>query len=183
MSHMRYRVGLETRGRILEATRDLMSEVGLEGTTIKAICERAGILAGSFYNLFPSKEEVILTVVGEAIREVEPDPSQPADVAELVDAYVDFIEEKEATARVYLVMAVTGGLTDPRVRERMLAHHADRVERFGEALARQRPDMSPSEVRSRVVALLAALNGFAFHRMLEPSFDLRGQARGLLAIG
>jgi Transcriptional regulator len=70
---MRYRVGLETRTRILEATRDLVAAQGLEKTTIKAICEKAGILVGSFYNLFQSKEEAILTVVADAIRAVGPD--------------------------------------------------------------------------------------------------------------
>ncbi|HJR93268.1 MAG TPA: helix-turn-helix domain-containing protein [Acidimicrobiia bacterium] len=180
---MRYRVGLETRSRIMEATRDLVAEAGLEGTTIKAICDRAGILAGSFYNLFASKEEAILAVVGEAIREVEPDPSQPSEVAALVHAYVDFVETQEAAARVYLMVAVTGGLTDPDIRDRMLRHHAARAERFADALARRRPDLSSEAMRSRVEALLAALNGLAFHRLLDPTFDLRGHALGLLEIG
>lgn len=180
---MRYRAGIETRDRILQATRDLVAEHGLDGTTIKAICERAGILAGSFYNLFDSKEEAIFTVVGEAIRAVGPDPEVPATLAELVDAYVDFIETQEAAARVYLTVAVTGGLTDPNVRARMLRHHDSRVERFTEALAAARADLDDDEVRRRVEALLAALNGLAFHRLLDPDFELRRHARGLLEIG
>ena len=180
---MRYRVGLETRTRILQATRDLVAEHGLDGTTIKAICERAGILAGSFYNLFSSKEEAIFTVVGEAIRAVGPDPSGQTTVTDLVDAYVDFVENQEAAARVYLTVAVTGGLTDPDTRARMLRHHDHRVARFTEALSAARPDLDPAEVRHRVEALLAALNGLAFHRLLDPDFELRRHARGLLDIG
>jgi len=179
---MRYRVGLETRTRILEATRDLVAEAGLEGTTIKAICDRAGILAGSFYNLFSSKEEAILTVVRDAIREVEPEPGE-ADVAALVDAYVDFVEFQEPAARVYLMVAVTGGLTDRDIRARMLRHHGQRMALFSSALQARRPDLSPDMVRSRVEALLAALNGLAFHRLLDPAFDMRRHARGLLEIG
>lgn len=179
---MRYRVGLETRTRILDATRDLVAEEGLDGTTIKAICERAGILAGSFYNLFDSKEEAILTVVADAIREVEPDPDRSDDISALVDAYVDFVEKRESTARVYLMLAVTGGLTDAGVRARMLRHHSDRAERFAEAIARGRPDLSPRLVRTRAEALLAALNGLAFHRLLDPTFDLRAHAAALLDI-
>ena len=41
---MRYKAGIETRDRILEATRSSIAEVGLQGTTIKGICERAGVL-------------------------------------------------------------------------------------------------------------------------------------------
>ena len=180
---MRYRVGLETRTRILDATRELVAEYGPEGTTIKAICERAGILAGSFYNLFDSKEEAIFTVVGDAIRAVGPDPDTPSGPADLVDAYVDFVEDQEAAARVYLTVAVTGGLTDPAVRSRMLRHHDHRVARFTDALSAARPDLDDEEIRTRVEALLAALNGLAFHRLLDPAFDLRRHARSLLDIG
>lgn len=180
---MRYRVGLETQTRILEATRDLVAEHGLDGTTIKAICDRAGILAGSFYNLFDSKEEAIFTVLADAIREVEPDPDDPVALGALVDAYVDFVESQEAAARVYLTIAVTGGLTDPDIRSRMLRHHDARMARFSEALAAARPDLAEDEVRQRVEALLAALNGLAFHRLLDADFDIRRHARGLLEIG
>lgn len=180
---MRYRVGLETRTRILEATRDLVAESGLEGTTVKAICDRAGILAGSFYNLFSSKEEAILTIVRDAIREVEPELGAEQDITALVDAYVDFVETQEPAARVYLMVAVTGGLTDRDIRARMLRHHAQRTELFSHALESSRPDLSPDLVRSRVEALLAALNGLAFHRLLDPAFDLRRHARGLLEMG
>ena len=41
----RYKVGLETQGKILEATRRLLSEVGFEAITVKAICAQAGIQA------------------------------------------------------------------------------------------------------------------------------------------
>ena len=70
----RYRAGIRTEARIIDATRELLGEVGLDGTTLKAICDRAGVRAGSFYNLFESKEEVVLRVVGEAIAAVDPDP-------------------------------------------------------------------------------------------------------------
>ena len=125
----RYRVGLETRDRILAATRDLLAEGGLEGATLKAICEQAGIQPGSFYNLFGSKEEVVLTVVRQAITAVDPDPSGTGSdtVFDLVAAYVRFITEEEPLARVYLRMAVGGALTDRAMAGRVLRHHQARV--------------------------------------------------------
>ena len=71
----RYRAGIRTEARILESTRQLLGEIGLEATTLKAICDLAGVGVGSFYNLFDSKESVILRVVGEAIAAVDPDPA------------------------------------------------------------------------------------------------------------
>ncbi len=175
---MRYRVGLETRDRILEATRSLVGDFGLEGTTIKAICERAGILAGSFYNLFESKEEAILSVVRDAIGMVEPDPDSPADITSLVDAYVRFVEEQEPVARVYLEVAMARGLREEKLRNRVMRHHERRVALFAEAMAQAGVD-EPAQMAELMVA---ALNGLAFHRLLDDSFDLRGQARRLLTL-
>lgn len=75
------------------------------------------------------------------------------------------------------------GLTDEGIRARMLRHHERRIELFGRALRTARPDMPEEEVRQRVEGLLAALNGMAFHRLLDPSFDFRSYARALLQIG
>src|SRR5690606_9365788 len=152
---MRYRVGLETRDRILEATRALVGATGLDGTTIKAICTRAGILAGSFYNLFDSKEEAVLSVVREAIQAVEPDPEQALDITALVDAYADFFEQQEAMARVYLEVAVSGSLRNEALRTRVMRHHEQRLEIFSAALARAGIE-EPTEVAE---LLIAALNG------------------------
>jgi len=108
----RYQAGIRTEGRIVEATRQLLGEVGLEGTTLKAICERAEVRAGSFYNLFESKEEVVLRIVKEAIRAVDPRPSGGGDdsLAELVEAYISFITGESTLARVYLKIAISGAV-------------------------------------------------------------------------
>lgn len=181
---MRNRAGVETAERIVDATRTLLAEVGLEGTTIKAICETAGVRAGSFYNLFESKEEVILSVIRQAIRAVDPDPERTgADrVADLVEAYIRFVSEERALARVYLTVAVSGAVTDDTIRARVLRHHQERVDRFAAALLRDRPDLGDDVARDVTEALLAALNGYAFHWLLDPTFDFGGHARRLLAM-
>lgn len=179
---MRNRAGVETAERILAATRTLLATRGLESTTVKAICEVAGIRAGSFYNLFESKEEVVLTVVRQAITAVDPDPDHTGrdHVADLVEAYIRFVQEQETLARVYLTMAVSGGLTDGRIGQRVLRHHEERLDRFSRAFERDRPDLGADQTRGIIEALLAALNGYAFHWLLDPAFDFAGHARRLL---
>jgi AcrR family transcriptional regulator len=178
----RYKPGLKTRERILDATRRLLGEVGLEGTTLKAICDRAGVRAGSFYNLFETKDEAVLTVIGEAITAVDPDPGGEGTetLPDLVDAYLRFVTGEPDLAKIYLQLAVSGGMTDPTLRHRMLGHHHRRVARFAEALKRGRPELSDAEVAFRTETLLAALNGLAFVGFLDPSFDLRTHADFLL---
>src|SRR5690606_24554466 len=128
------------------------------------------------YNLFDSKEEAVLSVVREAIQAVEPDPEQALDITALVDAYADFFEQQEAMARVYLEVAVSGSLRNEALRTRVMRHHEQRLEIFSAALARAGIE-EPTEVAE---LLIAALNGLALHRLLDPTFDLRSQAHRLL---
>lgn len=58
-----------TRARLLDAAQQVFAEVGLEGATVEAVCERAGFTRGAFYSNFESKDELFLTLaasVGEA---------------------------------------------------------------------------------------------------------------------
>lgn len=179
---MRYKAGLETRDRIIEATRGLIAESGLEGTTIKGICDRAGVLPGSFYNLFDSKEQAVITVVREAIDAVDPDPEHRGTdtLSDLVDAYIRFMTDQSDLARVYIGIAVSGSRNNPELRGRVIRHHLGRVSRFAAALERENPEMSKAEANQRAETLLTALNGIALHRVLDPDFDVATHARSLL---
>jgi AcrR family transcriptional regulator len=177
-----YRAGIATRQKILDATRELLADGGLDAATVKAICEQAGIQPGSFYNLFPSKDEAVITVVREAIAAVEPEQGQEETVSDLVDAFVRFVTTEPVIARVYLIMAVSGGMTDSGIRRRVIRHHQARVARLSNALRRQEPRLSESRAAQRAEALAAALTGYALHAILDPDFDLPKHAAGLLEL-
>ena len=177
----RYRVGLETRERILAATRRLLSEVGVDGVTLKAITDGARVGAGSFYNLFDSKEAAVFEVVREAIDAVDPDPAGAGtdSLADLVDAFVAFMTGSSPIARIYLQLAGRG-LTDPAIAARVLKSHRKRVERFTDAWARQDPDIDAAEAHQRAETILAALTGLGMTALLDPDFDMRAHAVRLL---
>jgi len=179
---VRYRAGLETQEKILDATRSLLAEVGLEGITLKGVCERAGVLPGSFYNLFETKEEAVVTVVRQALEAVDPDPNRRGldTVEDLVEAYIRFIDGQPLLARIYVQLAVAGSADDHRLRGRILRHHANRLDRFAEGLARSRPALEAAESRRRAEFLLAALQGLTIWQMLDPGFDFAAHAHDLL---
>jgi AcrR family transcriptional regulator len=181
---MRNRAGQETAARIVDAARMILAQDGPEAATVKAICDAANIRPGSFYNLFDSKETVILEVVKEAIVAVDPDPERTGrdHVTDLVEAFVRFVEDRHDLARVYITVGLSGGITDAGIRSRMIRHHSERVARFTAALRRDRPDLTEPEAQRTVEALLAALNGYTLQRMLDPDFDFAGHAKGLLEL-
>lgn len=179
---MRNRAGRETRDRILASTRRLLAERGIESLTVKAICDEAGIRAGSFYNLFESKEQVVLSVIADAITAVDPDPDHTGSetVADLVEAYIRVVEGQQPIARLYLNVAVSAGLTDRAIGDRVLRHHQERAGRFAAALSRDHPDVGLREAAMRAEAMLASLDGYVLHSLLDPAFDFAGHARRLI---
>lgn len=58
-----------TRARLLDAAAQVFAEVGLEGASVEAVCERAGFTRGAFYSNFDSKDELFFALaktVGDA---------------------------------------------------------------------------------------------------------------------
>lgn len=90
-----------TRARLLEAAAQVFAEIGLEGATVEAVCDRAGFTRGAFYSNFESKDELFLTLaasVGEvrlgAVRErvsvlVGADALGDCDPVDLVQQIMD----------------------------------------------------------------------------------------------
>lgn len=48
------------RDRIARATLDVLMEKGMRDTAVRDICARAGVSTGAFYNLFPTRADVIV---------------------------------------------------------------------------------------------------------------------------
>lgn len=59
----------ETRARLLAAARELFAEKGVGATKTGEISERADVAAGSFYNHFADKDEVVGAVMSELTEE------------------------------------------------------------------------------------------------------------------
>lgn len=51
--------GRQTRSRLLAATAEVVGERGLEGASVGAIADRAGVSAGALYRHFPSKTDLL----------------------------------------------------------------------------------------------------------------------------
>lgn len=49
-----------TRARLMDAAMEVFAEVGMDGASVEAVCERAGFTRGAFYSNFESKDELFL---------------------------------------------------------------------------------------------------------------------------
>ncbi|MGP3534488.1 TetR/AcrR family transcriptional regulator [Microbacterium sp. RD1] len=89
-----------TRQRLLDAAAAVFAEVGLDATSVEAVCERAGFTRGAFYSNFASKEELFLELaatvtsarvaeVAERVAQLEAQGGFEGTAVEIVDRVLD----------------------------------------------------------------------------------------------
>ena len=63
---------LANRQAILDAARDVFSDLGYETATVRDIIRRTGLSVGAFYNYYRSKEEVFAALADDGARRFRP---------------------------------------------------------------------------------------------------------------
>ncbi|PTR24938.1 TetR family transcriptional regulator [Rhodococcus sp. OK519] len=144
----RERNKLQTRGRLLTAARELFAARGV-GATVEEIADRAGVSRATFFNYFPTKDDLLAALHADNMdslsatidRLLAQDLTTEARILELFADFVHATEELPGYLR-----AVTGEL------ERDLASpeiSVERTERFTAELLRiLEPGIERGEVRS-----------------------------------
>ncbi|GGV13460.1 putative transcriptional regulator, TetR family protein [Actinomadura cremea] len=61
----------QRRKRIVQAAAALASRGGIEAMQMRTVAERAGVALGTLYRYFPSKDDLVVAVVGEEIELLE----------------------------------------------------------------------------------------------------------------
>lgn len=104
------------RERILDATEQLIAEVGAPAATIEAIVKRAGVSSVTFYEHFRNKDECFVAAFDRAVEELRAAvPASPASPEQVLAALLEAIDAEPARARLCFVEAQKGG---PRLRAR-----------------------------------------------------------------
>jgi len=59
---------VERQSKILACARDMLSEVGYAGMTMRSLAEKAGVAPATLYNLYGGKDDLILAAVDDLLR-------------------------------------------------------------------------------------------------------------------
>jgi AcrR family transcriptional regulator len=154
-----------TRARLLAAAAQEFGRVGLARANVDAISLAAGYAKGTIYNYFPSKEDLFLAVVEEAVAQATAAGSAPAEaparerLAATLAGFCAWAGEHDPFARVFVRECLMGtpGLY-PRVMgaEAPLVGQLAAILRQGSARGELRDDV-PAEVLALAIAGLTDL--------------------------
>ncbi|MFC6878845.1 MULTISPECIES: TetR/AcrR family transcriptional regulator [Actinomadura] len=116
----------ERRARLLEAGLDLLGTGGLQATTLRKVCEHAGLAARYFYESFPDLDSLIVAVFDDIVEQLvragtEALADAPADTRGRLrtglGTAIDFIGDDPRKGHVVLTVA----MGSPPLAERRLS--------------------------------------------------------------
>ncbi len=171
------------RAQIVEAACACFSENGYHQTTVREICERAGLSPGAVYGYFKSKDE-ILEAVAELGRQntraalgLDGDEGEaPPSLAEIVGKVMGFVDSEVIRESSRLDVRMWGeALHTPQLRKLFLEAGANVIEPFADAARRgqERGEIAAGldpEAVARVCVALAL--GFTVQVAMDPEADL-----------
>ena len=156
-----------TRDRVLEASRELLAEGGVDGLTIDGVSARSGVAKTTIYRHWRSKEDLALAVLLEMTEQVVEVPELGNTRAEFVALIERVIDILDTTLMGQVMKGLVSDLaTDPSLaqafRERVVAL---RLKEIRHLIARgaERGDLRPD---ADAELLHDVLFGAVYHRLL-----------------
>lgn len=171
------------RLQILDAALTCFAAHGYERTTTALICRTAGIGSGTFFHYFPTKADVLTSIVTHGTEETRAffaTHEGDADARSVIAAYVEHFLADASDARLPgFVTMVAARMTDPAVAEVLAADEAAVAAglqawvRAAQDAADVRRDVDAARLTRWVVLLL---DGFLGRVVADPGFAVDAEA-------
>jgi len=170
----------ETKKRILDASLDLFSKFGYEGTGIADICKEANISKGAFYHHFNSKQTVFLTLLNNWLNELDfsmqeargSDYSVPEDLVNMAGIIKKVFEAAGGRFSMFLEFWIQSN-RKPEIWETTVSPYRRYQEMFSSIIKKGieeksiAEEINPDSVAKVIIALALGL-------LLQAFFDPRG---------
>jgi AcrR family transcriptional regulator len=154
--------GSATRRRILHIALRLMSQRGVDGTSMRDLAGAAGLNVASLYHYFPSKQDLLQAVLVEQgflpVRAPRPElngegPDEASLAALLADILVSMFEVEDFV-RLMVGEAIRGESTALALGRDLFTSFKDQIEQW---VTKHRPDLVERAGAAEVSRLLSAM--------------------------
>jgi AcrR family transcriptional regulator len=156
--------GSATRRRILQIALTLMSQRGVDGTSMRDLASAAGLNVASLYHYFPSKRDLLESVlIEQGYHPIRPAPevtdgagaeAEPLTMAELLAEIMTSMFEVEDFVRLMVGEAMRGEATARAVGLDLFASFETNIEDW---VKKNRPDLEEGPGAATVARLLSAM--------------------------
>ncbi len=154
--------GSTQRQHILNTALALMSQHGVDGTSMRSLAAATGLNVASLYHYFPSKRDLLVAVLEErGLAESLSPASQPAlldpattRLADLLDDILQSMLEVDDFIRLMIGEVMRGDQTAYAVGNELFAASQDLLEKW---LAEHKPAVSPPGGQKALARMLRTL--------------------------
>ena len=134
------RIRMMSRAKLLSVSARLFAKNGFEGTSMRDIAKRSGMLAGSMYYHFPSKNDLIAAVYEAGVAEIGAAVDEALEKARgpwprLEAACAAHLDSLLADSAHAAVMTADLGQLDSRLKRRLVTLRDGYEKRFVELVA------------------------------------------------
>jgi AcrR family transcriptional regulator len=172
--------GSATRRRILQIALTLMAQRGVDGTSMRDLASAAGLNVASLYHYFPSKRDLLESVLIEqgflpirpAPDEGESPETEPLTLAQLLAEIMTSMFEVEDFVRLMVGEAMRGEETARAVGVDLFASFESSIEDW---VKNNRPDLNDGPGAAAVARLLSAMVVGIF---IQHAADVLGEEGG-----
>lgn len=176
--------GEATRGKILQATAELIAEAGWSGFSTREIAARAGVTQGIVSYHWRSKDDLVReAALAASVQTLAPTfdaldeaPSVHGALERLLELEDVLRAQPQLTLLLFETMLQSG--RDPQLREAL----AELIRAFRTRLAAALAQEGAADPEATAAALTAALDGLFLHAVVDDRLDLQAAGAALLRL-
>jgi len=181
------------RSQILQAACKCFSKYGFHKSTVREICEGAGLSAGAVYGYFKSKDEILEALAGlgrqstrALLDAARTDAGPVRTLSNLMASVISCLDSEAGAEGARLDLRLWDeGLSTPRIRELFIEAHTQIKEPFSELVraGQQSGELASDVDPAGAAQVLVALSlGLTVLKAMEPDVDLAGASRAASAL-
>ncbi|HEY1358516.1 MAG TPA: TetR family transcriptional regulator [Thermoleophilaceae bacterium] len=172
------RTDRRTREQLLEAAAKVFAEKGFQAASVDEIARRAGFSKGAVYWHFESKDDLFFELLEErldgplreAVTRFESAPAE-VDMAPQADVVLSWLVEQQRDLVLLHAEYCLLAARDPRLRARYTSRQAELRRAYARAIEARfehRGDPPPKAPEDVATTLIAAMQGLALEKLVDP---------------
>lgn len=180
MQRPRKEQGEKTRQTIIDVTARLFEERGYAGTSLDLVAKEAETSKSSIFWHFQNKEDLLFTVVDQALSEWETragdailsESTPPTRLARMMELQRELATDRPSTLRLLIGLALETADGEVEIRsrfQRIYEGYRQSAAQIIEAGKKSGDFISEADAQSLSALLLAAFDGLFVQRLVDPS--------------